>query len=83
MANYSFVRDQNNTICGIWFQNIGYAQNKEHLVMFAISESLPMDIYVNLQEGNYRVVPNTYDKAGGCFVMFGSIPAPGENSIGK
>jgi hypothetical protein len=29
-------------------------------------------------QGDYRVVPNTFDQAGGCFVMFGSELAPGE-----
>lgn len=83
MGRYSFVKDQTGSICGIWLQDAGYAQNREHLVMFTIAESLSMDVYINVQEGNYRVVANTFDNAGGCFVMFGSTPAPGEKSETK
>lgn len=32
----------------------------------------------HIQSGDYRIVPNTFDNAGGCFAMFGSNPAPGE-----
>jgi hypothetical protein len=79
VARCTFVRDEiTGNVCGLWLQDPGLARKQERLVMLAVAESLPMDVYARIVDGDYRVVANTFDAAGGCFVMFGSAPAPGE-----
>jgi tetratricopeptide (TPR) repeat protein len=51
------------------------------LMFLLIKEGLPEDLRVTIAAGGYRVVANTYDNAGGCFVMWGSMPVPGEKAV--
>lgn len=50
------------------------------LVFLLIKEGLPEDLRAAVAAGDYRVVANTYDSLGGCFVMWGSLPVPGEQA---
>jgi len=77
-GNYSFIRHKNGEVCGIWLRSKQFAQNQAFLTMLCTKHSLPMDIYITVQTGDYRVVPNTFDHTGGCFVMLGAELAPGE-----
>lgn len=36
------------------------------------------DIETIIKKGSYRVVVNSFDMKGGCFIMFNETPAPGE-----
>jgi len=77
-ADYSFVRDQTGKVHGIWLRDPQDTQKRELFMVLAIKHSLPTEILGVVMLGDYRVVPNTFDGAGGCFVMFGSALAPGE-----
>lgn len=78
MADYSMVREKSGKVLGLWLRNPEDAQNRDLLSMLLIKHNLPNDLCAVVLEGGYRVVPNTFDDAGGCFVMFESEPAPGE-----
>jgi len=54
------------------------SQLQVNLLTLASMHSLPLDVYSAISKGDYRVVPNTFSDAGGCFVMLGSALAPGE-----
>lgn len=71
MADYSLVRDANDEVCGLWLRDTAQANDQFLICALLMQEGVsPPD--------TYRVVANTYDGAGGCFVMFGSNRAPGE-----
>lgn len=72
------MRSSDGTVRGVWVRSPRVAQRREVIIMLCIKHSLPMDAYITVLQGDYRVVPNTFDQAGGCFVMFGSELAPGE-----
>lgn len=57
-----------------------YAQTKARLEMMIVSESMPVEIFAPINSGSYRVVPNTVNKRGGVYVMFGTAKAPGEGA---
>jgi hypothetical protein len=78
MADYSFVRS-NGKIVGLWLRDARFAQNPNVLMPLISREHLLSgDLMVQIIGRKYRVVPNTFNKAGGCFVMFHGMPAPGE-----
>ncbi len=74
-GDYSFVKDfQTGEVHGIWLRDASKADNEDYLVALLLKHGhTPMGIARGL-----RVVPNTFDQSGGCFVMFGSDKAPGE-----
>ena len=74
-GDYAFVRDQTGEVLGVWLR---IPKEREWLEMLCIKHSLSMDIFTIIMLGDYRVVSNTFDQKGGCFVMFGSSLAPGE-----
>jgi hypothetical protein len=77
MADYSFVKDQNGNVCGIWLRDSSALDRPgtvETLLMMKNCSHLLND-YLRKR---YRKVKNKYDSSGGCFVMFGSVKAPGE-----
>lgn len=43
-----------------------------------VREPISDDLIKMVVSQNYRVVPNDFDRQGGCFVMFGQAMAPGE-----
>jgi tetratricopeptide (TPR) repeat protein len=72
MAYYEKVYDEGKRVIGLWFRDPEEAQNLEGKLQVLLSlEGLPIP-------SNTRVVPNTFDDQGGCFVMFESARAPGE-----
>jgi len=81
MADYSMVRDQSGSVCGLWLRSPEEAQNRELLTMLLIKHNLPRELSATVLSGDYRVVSNTFDNAGGCFVMFGKGLAPGEKTM--
>ena len=74
MGDYSFVKDQGGNVCGIWVREPSNAQNLVFLTTLLLKHGHSTDTLT----GGYRVVPNSFDANGGCFVMFGSARAPGE-----
>jgi hypothetical protein len=78
LASYSLVKDQDGGVCGIWLRDSAQAQDRDMLTMLLIKHGASDNLEASVLAGDFRVVPNTYDDQGGCFVMFGSAPAPGE-----
>lgn len=74
MADYSWVEDQDGNIRGMWLRNPADAQKRELLAALLAKHDQPSELLAKVLSGSYRVVPNTVDGAGGCFVMFGSAP---------
>lgn len=78
MADYSLVKDETTgNIIGLWLRNPEDAQNRDLLSLLCAKHGLPLELLAEVLLGGYRVMPNTFDGAGGCFVMFGSAPTPG------
>ena len=80
MADYSMVKDRSGNVCGLWLRDSKTARDPELLAALLIIHDLPDELSVAVMTGSYRVVANTVDDAGGCFVMIGSAPVPGEKS---
>lgn len=80
MTSYRPVTDRQGNIHGFWLRDPEDAYDRDLLVDILMQENLPDDMVALASMGNYRVVPNTFDDAGGCFIMFGSVPAPGERA---
>lgn len=78
VGDYSLVKDTSGQVHGFWLASKADAENVHLLLALAFREGLPESTTVAVSAGDYRVVPNTYDAAGGCFIMFGSALAPGE-----
>jgi hypothetical protein len=87
MADYSFVNDPDGQIKGLWLRNIDDSRNpislltllKKHQGRLAeIRKPISDDLINMVLSQNYRIVPNKFDKQGGCFVMFGQVLASGE-----
>lgn len=74
LPDYYFVKGGPHGVCGIWVKRQADAENEVFLVTIFASNKLPPQLF----DGGYRIAPNRYDANGGCFVMFGSTPAPGE-----
>ena len=92
MVDYSFVKDENENVCGFWFRNpdlilkdaVRQGRARHALLRAAaIKHSLPEDVYAAIFMGDYRIVANNQDDKGGCFVLLGTIPRPGEVVLGK
>ncbi|MEZ4592927.1 MAG: HEAT repeat domain-containing protein [Chloroflexota bacterium] len=80
MADYSFIRDQNNTVVGIWFGDPSNATPE--MVATALEWKKAMNSkQIAIAIASSRVVPNNFDSNGGCFVMFGEAKAPGEKAV--
>lgn len=78
MADYSFVKDGSGNACGIWLRDPS-ALDKPGMVETLLMMNNHSHLLNDYLKKRYRKVANTYDKAGGCFVMFGSVKAPGES----
>jgi len=74
----AIIRDKSGGISGLWLRQADAAYNRDLLSMILIRFNAVEDTRFALLRGDYRVVPNTNDDQGGCFVMFGSAVAPGE-----
>lgn len=87
MSDYSFVRDVRQEITGFWIRDRTLANDRERLSMLVMAalmkEGIPdfqvVTVDMAITNGIYRVVPNKYDKAGGCFVMLADATVPGES----
>ena len=89
MEDYSFVRTSDGKVCGIWIRNpndmlsdadANGAMKFLKLQTLATIHQLPEEVFSAIINGNFRLVANTVDDNGGKFLMFGSYPAPGEQS---
>ena len=80
MADYSMVKDQSGDVCGLWLRDSRAASDAQLLAALLIKHDLPDELGVAVMTGSYRVVANTVDDAGGCFVMIGSTPTSREKS---
>ena len=69
VQGYEHVVDPSGNVVGLWLPDPQDIDTR--LPVLLSLEGLPMT-------GRHRVVPNTHDGRGGCFVMFGSARAPGE-----
>jgi hypothetical protein len=89
MADYSFVKDPNGQVVGMWLRDKELPQDTMHLMIITLLKKhqgrlaevrMPIsdDLLKMVTSQNYRVVPNDFDQKGGCFVMFGQTLAPGE-----
>jgi hypothetical protein len=97
MADYSFVKGPNEAIRGLWLRDSekvednkflakilikhGYQGLKSEFVQNEDNEPVSLGELVLLDE--HRVVPNSFDDSGGCFVMFGPILAPVEEDVNE
>ncbi len=80
MGDYAFVRDMNGSTIGIWVNNSKMADDQNLLeALFAKHNELNIRVMKTLEKKLYRIVKNTYDDKGGCFLMFGNKPSPGES----
>lgn len=87
MANFSFVKNTNGQIHGIWIQNTEHSKNTSVLVTYIsmhkeqrgdVMKPTYDQLVKIIVSKNYRVVPNNFDDSGGCFLMFDEELAPGE-----
>jgi hypothetical protein len=74
MATFSFVKDEDGTIQGVWVSNPADAQDVPYVTTLLIRGGLAPETIA----GRFRVVPNNEDNRGGCFVMLEPHRAPGE-----
>jgi hypothetical protein len=90
MPDYAFVKDRNENVCGIWLHNPEewFSDANENgalkylkLQTLIVKHDLSHEIFNLILDGNFRLVPNTVDNNGGKFLMFGSLPAPGEEMV--
>ena len=79
MGEYAMVRGKGDKVVGIWVRDADLAKNRMGLQMLAIKHQLGNEIGIKLGNGNYRIVPNSYDSNGGYFLMLGNDLAPGES----
>lgn len=77
MADYAFVKDENGNAHGIWLRDPG-ALDRPGMVETLLMMNNHSHLLDDYLAKRYRKVPNNYDSSGGCFVMFGSVKAPGE-----
>lgn len=76
MADYSWVKDQSGSICGIWLKDPSNIQKRGYVeTLLVLNCQHLLGPYLRKM---YRTVPNKVNSEGGCFVMFGSAKAPGE-----
>jgi hypothetical protein len=87
VADYSFVRGPDGEVVGLWIRDKKLAATRSYVVillkkhMGALAEvrkPITEEVLGMALSGEYREVPNTFDKKGGCFIMFGQALAPGE-----
>ena len=79
MEDYSFVEDNAGIVHGIWLRDPSIADNPFTLIFILTKHKvLSAELTEAIMEERYRMVENRYDDAGGCFLMFGVTPAPGE-----
>ena len=78
MTRYSMVKDPSGKVYGLWLADPENAQ--ESILSFLLLKEGHSGELETVVKGDYRVVPNPVDDAGGCFVMFGSNSAPGEQT---
>lgn len=71
-ANYSLVTDDRGAICGIWLRDKRDAK-RPGLIEALLAKHNAIELIGQPRE----VVSNRSDGAGGCFVMFGGVRAPG------
>lgn len=76
MGDYSFVKDANGTVCGIWLRDPGALERPGLVEVLLMKDNLThlLGPYLNKR---YEVFDNS-DSSGGCFVMFGGASPPGE-----
>jgi len=81
MGDYAMVTDNDGNVCGLWIRDPQMAKRPSFLCMLLIKENISKDLQTLVLAEQFRIVPNTFDNAGGCFIMFSSELAPGEVSI--
>lgn len=74
MGDFSFVKDQAGKVRGLWVRRPEDAQDQAYLMALFVRGGLSSAEIL----AGFRVVTNKVDSNGGCFVMLGSSPAPGE-----
>lgn len=72
--DHCFIRDLAGTIRGAWVRNSADAHNRTFMIALFLQGGLSSEGIV----GQVRIIPNTSTDEGGCFVMLGTFPAPGE-----
>jgi hypothetical protein len=78
-GSYSMVKGTNGQVCGLWLGDSEIVQKKTKILGALLAKhNLLGELGSSVLTGDYRIVTNTFDNAGGCFVMFGSMEAPGE-----
>jgi hypothetical protein len=71
MADYSFVKDNQGNVQGLWLREPTLAHDQNNLLALLLQNGHPVDLLAR----GYRIEPNTMDDAGGCFVIFESAGA--------
>lgn len=80
MADYSFVK-RDGQILGLWLKDPRQANDPMVLMpMISREHMLSGELMTQIIGRKYKVFPNTFNKSGGCFVMFFGTPAPGKKA---
>jgi hypothetical protein len=74
MADFSEVKDKDGKVCGLWISDPKDANDPVYLAVLMMRLGVPQDACARVMAGGGRVVANTVDNKGGCFVMFDSAP---------
>lgn len=83
MIECSLVKNKDE-ICGMWIDDLEAAKDTNMVLKLFMKECsrkkrvASEDFQTTIKKGSYRVVINTFDMKGGCFIMFSEMPAPGE-----
>ena len=75
----TLLRGPSGRVTGAWVRNSADAHNQ----IFMVAAFLKAGLSTGEIAGQHRIVPNEATDEGGCFVMLGSFPAPGENKPTK
>ena len=66
MADYSFVKDEDGNIRGLWICDA----SKAHDQIFLMALLMKHGHSASLMENGYKIQSNNVDDNGGCFILF-------------
>jgi len=78
MSSYTIIKDPKGAVQGIWFKDSASVNDRKLIFMLLSKSGASSMVIEDAIAGCYRIVTNTKDPAGGCYVMLGDMRAPGE-----
>jgi len=73
VAEYAVLDGPDGKVWGLWFRS-----QPDQYILRMVAVELSEEVYREVYQQHYRIVPNTFDDKGGFWVMLGSRLAPGE-----